>query len=93
MKYTVKNFRYTQQGWIADVMCDNASLPLSLRLDEVNAQDCHNFHQAYITVSCLPYGPHFGYQMDVKEPEFVETEMSLIDRVHMVHGEAQEVKS
>ena len=24
---------------------------------------------------------------------FVETEMSLIDRVHMVHGEAQEVKS
>ena len=23
---------------------------------------------------------------------FVETEMSLIDRVHMVHGEAQEVK-
>lgn len=65
MTYKVINFRFTDQGWFAEIKHNGALLPVSIKLDEVNARDCDNFQQAYITVSCLPYGPEYGYQMDV----------------------------
>ena len=67
--YTIRNFRFTEQGWFADVIADGATLPHSIAFDAVNAADCRNFDQARITAACLPFEPMFGCWVDVVQPE------------------------